>query len=63
MVISIMEYLTAFNVINNVINVFRNQIFVYHVMELIGLHGLRLIMIVCKYNYIYNNKMPLWIFR
>ena len=52
MVISIMEYLTVYNAKINVINVLRNQIFVYRVTELIGLHGLHQIMIVSKYNFI-----------
>ena len=52
MVISIMENLTVYNAKINVMCVLQNQIFVYPVTELIGLHGLRLIMIVSKYNFI-----------
>jgi len=40
-----MELLTVFNAKNNVMLVHRPQIFVYHVTELIGFHGLHLIMI------------------
>ena len=53
MVILIMECLTAFNVKINVTLVQLFQIFVYHVMELIGFHGLHPIMIARKY-YIIN---------
>jgi len=49
MVILIMEFLTAFNVKINVMLVLLVQIFVYHVTELIGFHGLHLIMIARKY--------------
>ena len=45
MVILIMEFLTAFNVKINVMLVQLVQIFVYHVTELIGFHGLHPIMI------------------
>ena len=62
MAISIMEYLTVYNAKINVINVLRNQIFVYLVTELIGFHGLYLIMIVCKI-ILFNIKMPFWLFR
>ena len=44
-----MEFLTAFNVKINVMLVLLVQIFVYHVTELIGFHGLHLIMIARKY--------------
>jgi len=44
-----MEFLTAFNVKINVMLVLLVQIFVYHVTELIGLHGLHPIMIARKY--------------
>ena len=47
-----MEFLTAFNAKINAMHVLQNQIFVYLVTERIGLHGLRLIMIVSKYNFI-----------
>ena len=40
-----MEFLTAFNVKINVMLVQLVQIFVYHVTELIGFHGLQPIMI------------------
>jgi hypothetical protein len=46
LVILITEYLTAFNAKINVINVIQNPIYVYLVTELIGFHGLYLIMIV-----------------
>ena len=49
MVILIMEFLTAFNVKINVMLVLLVQIFVYHVTELIGFHGLHPIMIARKY--------------
>ena len=52
MVISIMELLSVFNAKNNVMLVHRHQLFVYHVTELIGFHGLHLIMIASKYNFI-----------
>ena len=51
MVILIMEFLIAFNVKINVMLVQLVQIFVYHATELIGFHGLHLIMIDSKYNY------------
>ena len=53
MVILIMEFLTAFNVKINVMLVQLVQIFVYHVTELIGFHGLYPIMIARKHNFIY----------
>ena len=52
MVISIMELLSVFHAKNNVMLVHRHQLFVYHVTELIGFHGLYLIMIASKYNFI-----------
>jgi len=48
MAILIMDYLTAFNAKINVMHVHQNQIFVYHVTELIGFHGQLKIMIACK---------------
>ena len=57
-----MEYLIAFNAKINVMHVHQNQIFVYLVTELIGFHGLYLIMIVCKI-ILFNIKMPFWLFR
>ena len=51
MVISIMEFLTAFNAKINVMHVLNNQIFVYLVTELIELLGLLLIMIASKNNF------------
>ena len=53
MVISIMELLIVFNAKINVMLVHRHQIFVYLVTELIGLHGIHLIMIARKHNFIY----------
>jgi hypothetical protein len=53
MVITIMELLTVFNAKINVINVHKQQIFVYLVMELIGFHGHHPIMIARKHNFIY----------
>ena len=47
-----MEFLTVFNAKNNAMLVNRHQIFVYLVTELIGFHGLHLIMIASKYNFI-----------
>ena len=47
-----MVFPTVFNAKINVMHVLRNQIFVYHVMELIGFYGLQKIMIACKYNFI-----------
>ena len=52
MVISIMEKLTVLNAKINVMHVRHNLIFAYFVMELIGFHGLRLIMIASKYNFV-----------
>ena len=52
MVISIMELPTVFNAKINVMHVLQNPIFVYLVTEQIGFHGLYLIMIVCKNNFI-----------
>ena len=52
MVISIMEKLIVLNAKINVMHVRHNLIFAYLVMELIGFHGLRLIMIASKYNLI-----------
>ena len=49
MVISIMELLIVFNAKNNAMLVNRHQIFVYLVTELIGFHGLHLIMIASKH--------------
>jgi len=46
--ISIMEYLTVFYAIINVMHVLQNLIFVYLVTEQIGFHGQQKIMIVCK---------------
>jgi hypothetical protein len=48
MVISIMEYLTVFNVKINAIGVLQNLTFVYLVTELIGFNGQQIIMIACK---------------
>ena len=48
MVISIMEYLTVFNVKINVMHVLQNPTYVYLVAELIGFHGQIKIMIACK---------------
>jgi len=45
MVISIMEYLTVFNVKINAIGVLQNLTFVYLVTELIGFNGQQIIMI------------------
>jgi len=45
MVISIMEYLTVFNVKINVMHVLQNPTYVYLVAELIGFHGQIKIMI------------------
>jgi len=47
-----MELLTVFNAKNNVMLVHPHQLFVYLVTELIGYHGLHLIMIASKYNFI-----------
>ena len=47
-----MEYQTAFNAKINAINVLQNPIYVYLVTEQIGFHGLHLIMIASKYNFI-----------
>ena len=52
MVISIMELLTVFNAKNNAMLVNRHQIFVYLATELIGFHGLHLIMIASKHYFI-----------
>ena len=41
------------NAKNNVMLVHKHQIFVYLVTELIGLHGIHLIMIARKHNFIY----------
>ena len=46
--ISIMEYLTVFYAIINVMHVLQNLIFVYLVTEQIGFNGQQKIMIVCK---------------
>jgi len=46
--ISIMEYLTVFYAIINVMHVLQSLIFVYLVTEQIGFHGQQKIMIVCK---------------
>jgi len=47
-----MVFPTVFSAKINVMHVLRNQIFVYHVTELIGFHGQLKIMIACKYNFI-----------
>jgi len=52
MVISIMVLLTVFNAKINVMRVYKEQIFVYLVTELIGFHGLHLIVIASKYKFI-----------
>ena len=52
MVISITEKLTVFNVKINVMRVLHNPIFVYLVTELIGFHGLHLIVIASKNKFI-----------
>ena len=47
-----MGKLTVLNAKINVMHVRHNLIFAYLVMELIGFHGLHLIMIASKYNFI-----------
>ena len=48
-----MKLRNVFNAKFNAINVLKNPIYVYLVTELIGFHGMNLIMIVCKH-YINN---------
>ena len=55
-----MEYLTVFNAKVNALHVQLMQIFIYHVTELIGFHGLHPIMIARKYyliQYLYAFKV------